>query len=336
MTPSPNAPSPGARFPVRPDLDRRGFLLRAAAAAAGLSLSANAQDQVPASRPKRAATVPATKPRLLYDLSLAQWSVHRALRDGTLDNLDFAKVARKHGIHAIEYVNQFFMAKIKDRKYVASMKQRADDEGVRSLLIMCDGLGRLGDPEDGRRKRAVERHVPVLEAAKFLGCHSIRVNAASSGSYDQQLALAADGLAALATRGKEFGLNVLVENHGGLSSNGAWLAAVMRKVAMTNCGTLPDFGNFRVAKDKLYDRYKGVAELMPFAKAVSAKSYDFDEDGQETKIDYLRMLRIVTKGGYHGHLGIEYEGSRLSEDDGIAATKKLLLRVRDQLAAANK
>jgi len=212
------------------------------------------------------------------------------------------------------------------------MKQRAVDAGVRSLLIMIDGEGALGDPDDAKRTQAVENHYKWVEAAQALGCHSIRVNAASGGSYEEQLELAADGLRRLTEFGAKHDLNVIVENHGGLSSNGAWLAAVMKKVAHPRCGTLPDFGNFRISKDEHYDRYQGVKEMMPFAKAVSAKSHDFDEHGNEKHTDYQRMVKIVLDAGYHGYIGIEYEGSALSEPDGIRATKRLLERVREELS----
>ena len=269
----------------------------------------------------------------LFGISLAQWSLHRALRAKRLDNLDFAAAARNdYGIDAVEYVNQFFRDKAGDEAYIARMKQRADDAGVRSLLIMIDGEGRLGDPDGAKRTRAVENHRKWLSAAKALGCHSIRVNAASTGTFDEQQKLAADGLARLTELGANLDLGVIVENHGGLSSHGEWLAGVIRMVDMPNCGTLPDFGNFHLGGGKQYDRYKGVAELMPFAKAVSAKSYDFDENGEETHTDYLRMMRIVTAAGYHGRVGIEYEGSRLSEPEGIRATKRLLERVREQIS----
>ncbi|MFP6767194.1 MAG: TIM barrel protein, partial [Planctomycetaceae bacterium] len=164
-------------------------------------------------------------------------------------------------------------------------------------------------------------------AAKALGCHSIRVNARSKGSYAEQLKLAADGLRMLSEFAATVKMNVIVENHGGLSSNGQWLSAVMKRVGLKNCGTLPDFGKFGN-----YDRYKGVRELMPFAKSVSAKSHDFDKNGNETKTDFLKMMKIVVDAGYHDFVGIEFEGGRLSEVAGVHATKKLLTRVRDQLS----
>ncbi|MCI0361495.1 MAG: sugar phosphate isomerase/epimerase [Planctomycetaceae bacterium] len=272
-----------------------------------------------------------------FKISLAQWSLHKTLFDKKLDNRDFAKTAKEDfGIDAIEYVNQFWKDKAKDAAYVAELKKRAEDLGVKTLLIMCDGEGNLGDSDDQKRKTAVENHYKWVEAAKELGCHSIRVNAASNRqlSFQQQQELAADGLQRLSEFAHPHGLNVIVENHGGLSSNGAWLAGVMKLVDRKNCGTLPDFGNFRVSNTEEYDRYKGVDELMPFAKAVSAKSHDFNEAGDETHTDYFKMMDIVVKKhGYHGYCGIEYEGSKLSEADGIKATKELLERVQEKMAS---
>ncbi len=262
----------------------------------------------------------------LFKISLAEWSWHRTLFAKKMDPFDFAKSARGFGLDAIEYVNAFF--KPGD---AAELKKRADGEGVKSLLIMCDNEGWLGDPDEAKRAKAVDNHVKWLDAAKALGCHSIRVNAGSRGTYDEQAKLAADGLRRLSGKGAERGLNVIVENHGGLSSNGAWLASVIKSVGLANCGTLPDFGNFRVSDKEMYDRYKGVAELMPFAKAVSAKSHDFDEKGNEVHTDYRRMMKIVVDAGYRGYVGIEYEGSKLGEREGIVATLRLLEAVRGEM-----
>lgn len=269
----------------------------------------------------------------LFPISLAEWSLHRTLFAKKLDHLDFARTAKEdYGISAVEYVNQFFKDKAKDQKYLAEMKKRTRDLGVRNVLIMIDEEGALGDADEGRRKQAVENHYKWVEAAKFLGCHSIRVNAQSQGEYAEQLERAADGLRRLTEFGAQHEINVIVENHGGLSSNGEWLSSVIKKVNNPRCGTLPDFGNFNLGNGQQYDRYKGVQEMMPFAKGVSAKSMDFDAQGNETKIDYPRMMKIVIDAGYRGHVGIEYSGERLSEPDGIRATKKLLERVRAELA----
>ncbi|MEZ6147865.1 MAG: sugar phosphate isomerase/epimerase family protein [Planctomycetaceae bacterium] len=307
---------------MNPFLSRREFLTSTGMMAAGLAMTG-----------AKANFVYAADKSPLYKISLAEWSLHRTLFGGKMDHLDFARVAKvEFGIEAVEYVNQFFKDKARDEKYLGEMKQRAADQDVKSLLIMIDGEGQLGDADSAKRKQAVENHHQWVEAAKFLGCHAIRVNAASSGTYEEQQDRAADGLRQLTEFAEPYGIAVIVENHGGLSSNGAWLAGVMEKVDHTNCGTLPDFGNFRVGQDEWYDRYKGVAELMPFAKAVSAKSHSF-ADGREVNTDYHRMMKIVVDAGYHGYVGIEWEGSEPDEYEGIRLTKQLLEQVRDDLSA---
>lgn len=313
---------------------RREWLRMAALSAAGVVAASSAAPSLArAADGKPAAAAGGKEP--LFKISLAEWSLHRAiLQKKTLDHLDFAKVAKtEFGLDAVEYVNQMFMDKAKDQAYLGEMKKRADDLGVRSLLIMCDREGDLGDPDAAKRQKAVDNHHKWADAAKFLGCHSIRVNAKSGGSYDEQVKLAADGLTKLGEYGEKLGLNVIVENHGGLSSNGAWLAAVMKAANKANVGTLPDFGNFRVSPTEEYDRYKGVTELMPFAKGVSAKTHEFDEQGNETKTDYAKIMKIVLDAGYRGYVGIEYEGSKLGEREGIKATIELLERTREKLAA---
>lgn len=308
--------------------DRRDFL-RTSATVGAASL-------LPASR-LLAAEAPAEP---LFKISLAEWSLHNALQAGKITNLDFPRIAKeKYGIEGVEYVNQFFQDKAKDTKYLTELKGICDGLGVTSVLIMCDGEGALGDADDAKRTTAVENHYRWVEAAKFLGCHSIRVNAQSSGSYDEQQKLAADGLGRLGDFGKVHGINVIVENHGGLSSNGEWLAGVMKLVNKPNVGTLPDFGNFRLdgwgeGPGEWYDKYKGVEELMPFAKAVSAKSHVFDAEGNEAEIDYRKMMKIVLDAGYHNWVGIEWEGSDPDEYEGIRLTQKLLEKVRTELMAS--
>ncbi|MFK7883029.1 MAG: sugar phosphate isomerase/epimerase family protein [Phycisphaerales bacterium] len=271
-----------------------------------------------------------------FKISLAQWSLHKLLYADEIGNLDFASEAKGMGFDAIEYVNAFFKDKARDIGYLDQMNKRASDAGVEQLLIMCDGEGNLGDPSESARNVAVMNHKKWLEAAKQLGCHSIRVNAASSGTWEEQQRLAADGLHSLCELADPYNLNVLVENHGGLSSNGAWLAGVMKMVDHPRVGTLPDFGNFcmdwsRVDEaDAWYDRYQGVEELMPFAKAVSAKSYEFNDAGDEVRTDYAKMLKVVKAAGYRGWIGVEYEGGGLDPRAGSIATRKLLERVRDE------
>lgn len=272
-----------------------------------------------------------TKPKeMFFKISLAQWSLHRKLSAGELGHLDFpAYTLNNFDIHAVEYVSTFF--KGHDENYLSQLKQRCDDFGIKSLLIMVDGEGNLGDMNEEARIQSVENHYKWIEAARFLGCHSIRVNARGEGTSEEVAAAALDGLGRLNEYGTKENIGVIVENHGGYSSKGKWLAGVIEKVNHPNCGTLPDFGNFRISEDEEYDRYKGVEELMPFAKGVSAKSHEFDEDGNEIHTDYFRMLKIVKEAGYTGYIGVEYEGGKLSEDEGIIATKQLLEKAGKEL-----
>ncbi|MCZ6672284.1 MAG: sugar phosphate isomerase/epimerase [Verrucomicrobia bacterium] len=318
-------------------MNRRSFLKTTAFSVAGASLPWYGCSRTSSSEP-------------LFKISLAQWSLHRRLKNQNgeepLDNLDFAKTARSFGIEGLEYVNQFFYDKARDQAYLKEMIARADGEGSTSLIIMVDREGQIGDPDEAKRAETVENHVKWLEAAVTLGCHSIRVNAASKGTFEEQQKLAADGLRKLCEKGDEMGINVIVENHGGLSSNGKWLTGVMDLVDHPRCGTLPDFGNFLIDRNKIewYDIYQGVEELMPYAKAVSAKSYDWGVSSdpnvtidtrpdRKSEIDFKRVMQIVLDHDYHGYVGIEYEGSKHSEMEGIALTKAALERVREELSS---
>jgi sugar phosphate isomerase/epimerase len=287
-----------------------------------------------------------------FKISLAQWSLHNAFfkKQGAapLDNLDFAKTARKLGIEGLEYVNQMFFDKASDEAYLGEMKKRAEGEGVKSLLIMCDREGNLGDPDNAKRGTTVQNHLKWLDAAKFLGCHSIRVNAASDPKLpaEEQAKLAADGLHRLCEEGDKRGLWVVVENHGGLSSNGKWLTQVMKLADHKRVGILPDFGNFYTNREnaELYNPYQGVREFMPWVKqAVSAKAYDWDtgagkfytEDRRaprEITLDFERLVKIAVEAGYGGYIGIEYEGQKHTEEEGILRTKQALEEIRALLA----
>ena len=297
-------------------LSRRSFLQASALATVGLGISGRAL----------------TQPRSPFKISLAQWSLHRPLFAGKIDNLDFAGIAAKHGILGLEYVNQFFKDKAEDEAYLAEMKRRADDAGTESILIMCDGEGRLGDPDAALRKESVERHYKWVTAAKYLGCHSIRVNGYSDGTAEEQMKLVADGLHQLCLFGDEHGLNVIIENHGGYSSNGKWLARTIEMADHPRAGTLPDFGNFRVSEDETYDSYRGIQELMPFAKGVSVKTTVYDDHGNVHPLDYMRMMRIVLDAGWNGYCGIEH-GPRDREIEGILEVKAALEQVREKIAA---
>ncbi len=309
---------------------RRAFLQKslqlAAVAAAGSAAGGCGPQRLSEQDALALASVQPQRP-LFFNISLAQWSLHRSFWGG-MDNLDFAAKARALNISAVEYVNQFFADKADDNAYLDQMNQRAADNGVTNVLIMVDGEGGLAHKDAAHRQQAVINHHKWVRAAKRLGCKAVRVNAMGKGDPAEVAKRAAESLDALSTYAMQELINICVENHGGWSSDGGWLAGVMEQVNMPNCGTLPDFGNFKMAMfpPREYDRYQGVAELMPYAKGVSAKTYDFGIDGEEPTIDYRRMLSTVRDAGYRGYIGIEYEGARLSETAGILATRNLLIR----------
>jgi len=302
-------------------MKRRSFLAAGAKAAAGLSLL-----------PLAGWAGITRQPAMFFDISLAQWSLHRTIRSGAMNPIDFAKVAKeKYGIEAIEYVSQLFSDRA-DKQYIQSLKKRAADHGVTNVLIMVDREGNLGATNEQERKEAVENHYKWVEAAQTLGCHSIRVNAAGEGTAEQVKAAGVDGLGRLTEFSDDYDINVIVENHGGYSSIGTWLAEVIQEVDHPRCGTLPDFGNFKVDESQTYDKYKGVKELMPYAKGVSAKSHEFDQQGNSVDIDFYRMMRIVKEAGYTGYVGIEYGGQAHSEEEGIKLTKTLLEEIGRQMS----
>lgn len=268
-------------------------------------------------------------------ISLAQWSLHRALQRGTLQADAFPFIAKEeYDIHAVEYVNGFYKDKARDENYWKDLNSRCENEGIQSLLIMVDNEGDLGDPDDSARKKAVENHRKWIRAAKILGCHSIRVNAFGQGSREAIKAALIDGMGQLSHFGAQENINILIENHGLQSSDAPFIIDVIKAVGSSFLGTLPDFGNWCLNAEwgstqgnkcsESYDPYKGLAAFMPYAKGVSAKSYEFNVSGEETSLDYRRLLQIVKDHDFKGYIGIEYEGSKLSEAEGIRATKALL------------
>lgn len=272
-------------------------------------------------------------------ISLAQWSLHKALFEGTIDALDFARVAKNEfGISAIEYVNQFYTAHASKDKFWLEMKQRATDIGVDSLIMMVDEKEKLGDSDPQRRKNAVEDHYKWVDAAKLLGCHSIRVNAFGDGEPEALKHALADGLGKLTSYAAKENIHVILENHGLHTSDAKFMVTIIKMVNNPFLGTLPDFGNWCTSAEwggtkenqnciDTYDPAKGLSELISYAKGVSAKSYEFDANGYDTIIDYRELLQIVKNSNFNGHIGIEYEGENMSETDGIKATKRLIEKV---------
>jgi len=297
--------------------NRRSFLKQAATVAASAALL-----------PEAWANTMAKKP--FFEISLAEWSLHKALFAKKITNLDFPALAKNEfGISTVEYVNQFFKDKAQDQTYLNDLLTRCKDNGIKNHLIMIDGEGGLGELDKAKRDKAVDNHKKWVDCAKTLGCKTIRVNAYGVGTAEEVAKAAIDGLSTLGEFAKKTSINVIVENHGSFSSNGQWLSGIMKQVGMKNVGTLPDFGNFCIKRGKdgceeSYDRYQGTQELMPYAKGVSAKTYDFDAQGNCIETDYSRIMKIVKDSGFRGYAGIEYEGSKLDEYEGIKKTKALL------------
>jgi len=304
---------------------RRHFLRQAATVAATAAVAPHAIASELARQP-------------FFEISLAQWSLHKALFSKKIDNLDFPAIAKKdYGISVVEYVNQFFKDKAEDTKYLGSLLQRCRDHGVRNHLIMVDGEGELGAPNQAERLKAVENHYKWVDAATFLGCRTIRVNAFGKGSAAEVQAAAIDGLRRLSEYAQKQKINIIVENHGSYTSDGQWLLRTIRQVDKPGVGILPDFGNFCIRRDtgelyqgtclESYDKNQAIQEWMPVAKGVSAKTFEFDAAGNCVETDYYKMFRIIRESGFTGYVGIEYEGEKLSEDEGIRKTKALLEKV---------
>ncbi len=270
-------------------------------------------------------------------ISLAQWSLHRAFNKKKLDPVNFASIAKNtYNINAVEYVNGFYSDHSGEEKFWMEMRNRASGAGVESLLMMVDDEGDLGTADDETRRTSVENHFKWVNAANILGCHTVRVNAFGETDRSVYRAAIVDGMGQLAEYAAQSNLNIVIENHGLFSSDASLIAGIVKEVNMPNFGTFPDFGNWCLSAkwgttqgdcDREYDRYQGVQELLPYAKAVSAKSYNFNDKGEDTKIDYYRMLKIVKESKYDGYIGIEYEGEILGEHEGILATKALMEKV---------
>lgn len=323
-------------------MNRRHFLSTAGQAGLGVSLSGYVLPSI--------LDFLTTDTNLFFKLSLAQWSLHKAiLEEKTLNSLDFPLKARQLGFDAVEYVSQLYPLTPKNEltslnNIVKELKLRSDAEGVNNVLIMVDNEGELAAGAKAERDEAVAKHSKWVDAAAELGCHSIRVNLFGTDTehdFYRWMEASVDGLRKLSLYAAKSGVNVIVENHGGLSSDAQKLTDVIKAINQRNCGLLPDFGNFCLKREnnerwgtpciEEYDRYKGVEEMLPYAYGVSAKSYDFDNKGSETSIDYKKMLQLVKNSGYNEYIGVEYEGSRLNEEQGIAATKALLLKTVSEL-----
>ena len=273
-----------------------------------------------------------------YGISLAQWSLHKMIKiDKTLNPIDFAQKSKELGYDAIEYVSTLYrpiLEKMSIKEMTKKLINKSKEYDIKNLLIMVDDEGNLSSSNLSEIKEAIDKHKRWIEMASKLECHSVRVNLEGEDQLDKWKDNSIKGLSLLSEFASNYNINIIVENHGGNSSIGKELAEVIKNVNLDNCGTLPDFGNFCIKRkngslydgpcDIEYDKYEGMKDLMPYAKAVSAKSYDFDPFGNETTIDFKKMMDIVDEFNYNGYLGIEYEGNNHSEINGIELTKKLI------------
>lgn len=306
-------------------MQRRDFIIKSVQASAALSiLGMNTACE-------------SSQKELFFKISLAQWSLHRSLFANKIDHLDFASIARKTNCTGLEYVNSFFFDKAQNTAYLDEMNSRANSEGIENVLIMIDREGAIADKDSKKRLQTIENHYKWVDAAHHLGCHAIRVNLQGNGTNEDVAKAGIESLTKLSEYAQGSNINVLVENHGGLSSNGDWMHEVFSQINSPNCGTLPDFGNFCIKRNKenkcieAYDRYKGMEQLLPFAKAVSAKSGVFNASGDESNIDYYRILKMVKSSGYKGFIGVEHEGSQHDEIKGIELTRDLLIKAGQQV-----
>ena len=279
-----------------------------------------------------------------FKLSLAQWSLHRTFNEDGEDPFKFAEMAKEAGFEGLEYVNHIYAKQIEQLgfdKVIDSLNTLSEKQDMRNVLIMVDGEGDLADPDEEVRNQAVENHKKWIDAAQELGCHSIRVNTFGTNDSELWVPAVVDGLKKLSTYAATKDINVLAENHGWLSSDIPVLMEAINKVDMENCGTLPDFGNWCVKRkegeqwgeclEEYPDKYEGIETMLTEAKAVSAKAYDFDEEGNETTLDFPRIIKLVKESGYTGYIGVEYEGNRLPEQEGIQAIKNLLIKSAQSL-----
>ena len=283
-----------------------------------------------------------------FKLSLAQWSLHNAIWKRQLTPYDFTAKAKELGFEGVEFVNQLYpdVMKAKDKtaalkQFISKLNAAAETHEIKNVLIMIDGEGDLAVPSLSERNQAIENHKVWVETAAAMGCHSIRINLFGERNEMAWKAQSAESMRKLGEFAAAYNINIVVENHGYLSSNAALVMEMLAEVNLPNCGTLPDFGNFCLEREagkrwgaaciREYDRYQGVKELLPKAFAVSAKSHDFDQAGNETHTDFKRMLQLVKDAGYTGFIGVEYEGQQLDEISGILATKNLLLKQANQL-----
>ena len=292
------------------------------------------------------------------DIGLQMYSFAPLIMQGKFDLLGFPDLVKNtYGINGAEYWSIPFMGRENDRDFLNDLKRRSDDNGVDNLIILVDDIDiktmqsgpSLASSNKNDRDTAIDYHKKWVDVAKNIGCHSIRINLRSEEENDQKiLENSSESISKLIEFSKQDIISIVIENHGGITGDADWLVSLMKNVDSKHLGTLPDFGtyNFCIKRGNLnfqslsencedqYDKYLGVKKLMPYAKGVSAKSHEFDKDGEELSTNYSRMIKIISESNYKGYITIEYEGAMkgmfggegtyLSPHEGILATKKLI------------
>ena len=292
------------------------------------------------------------------DIALQVYSFAPELLQGKFQILDFPRIIRNdYNISGAEYWSIAFLGKEKDNEFIKSLRNNSKEFGVDNLIILVDNIDiqtmksgpSLASSIKTERDSAIDFHKQWVEVAKEIGCHSIRVNLRSKEDDNKKiLDNSSKSLHELIEFSKNYKINIVVENHGGITGDADWMVDLMENINSKYLGTLPDFGssNFCVNKGELdlegitnrcenqYDKYDGVKKLMPYAKGVSAKSHNFNEEGEELSTDFSRMIKIISESDYDGYITIEYEGAIMSmygqgenylnSNEGIIATKKLI------------
>lgn len=294
-------------------------------------------------------------------ISLSQWSFHRAILgssmedyatftkllhskpervlQGHLDSRDILNIANSLGIKKVDLVNVLFFGHAMDKPWLNEFIAKAKSFNTSFQVLMCDQAGNLGASSQLARKQSINAHIVWLETAVYLGCKQLRVNAIGDGSYLSQLRQCADSLSKLGAIAESMGIELLVENHGYASNNGAWLAMLIEETNHDNVKVFADFDNFfmggwDLSPERRYDRIQGLLDLAPFTAGVSAKSHDFGALGDETTIDFRKCIAIFEENGFDGLYSAEYEGDRISELEGAISTVRLTSSILDSIDAS--
>jgi L-ribulose-5-phosphate 3-epimerase len=237
------------------------------------------------------------------EISLAAWSLVRSFRNGKWKLVDLPRICRENlGIGALEFVNQFFENPV--LQYLQTVKRAGKQYEVKFVRIMVDGEGEMAAVEKKDRLASARAHRKWVDIAYELGCADIRCNmrgGTPDWKNDKDLVKrAAEAFNDLLEYARPANIDILIENHGGASSDPDTLVAVMKAVNNPHFGTLPDYGNVNLGDD----RYEVMRKILPYAKGVSVKAA-WTADGNNVFGDLEKLIKITQESGFHGFWGIE-------------------------------